>query len=173
MKAEIGEILVHLCARTKGSPRVHNVQNTFYTLLTFRCTSLVPSCALSLGGKGRERGQEEGLGLAVAHSRRDQNSRAKHRSRVPPPAPTRQSRQNRLTGSRSKEETRTNLMGRCLWRTMRRVHPAQVEPGCFYSMGKGKVRLAVKMIRFFFSQQNQKQHQSLSPSATANQGHPH
>lgn len=88
---EIGEILVHLCAITKGSLSVQNAQSTFYRLLTFRCTSLAPSCALSLGGKGRERGQEEGLGLVVAHTRRDQNSCIKHRSRVPPPAPSRQS----------------------------------------------------------------------------------
>lgn len=129
MKGEIGEILVHLCARITGSPRVHNIQNTFYTLLTFRCTSLVPSCALSLGGKGRERGQEEGLGLVVAHNRRDQNSRVKRRSRAPPPALTWQSCQYQLMTGQSKEKTRTNLMGYCLRQTMRRTqgHPVQVE----------------------------------------------
>lgn len=126
--------LVHPRAIIKGSPSVQNVQKTFYRLLTFRCTSLVPSCALSLGGKGRERGQEEGLGLAVAHSRRAQNSCIKHRSPVPPPAPTGQSRQYQLTTSQSKEASQRNLMDRCLlWTRLRtQGHPAQVESSRFY-----------------------------------------
>lgn len=137
MKAEMGERLVHLCAILKGSPSVQNAQNTFYRLLTFRCTSLALSCVLSLGGKGRERGQEEGLGLVVGHTKRDQSSCVKHRSRVPPPAPPWHSCQYQLMTSQSEEETQTNRMDRRLRQTMSRTrrHPAeattQVESLCF------------------------------------------
>lgn len=105
MKVQISNTLVHtVCTKYRLSELIgleskvqkmsfaavfrSNVVHKVIQIINFLsyCTSLVPSCVLSLGGKGRERGPKEGLGLVVVHSRRDQNSRVKLCSQVQLPA---------------------------------------------------------------------------------------